>query len=140
MSGEPIQAPVDEQGHAPQAPLIFIIEDVQMIHEVIQRTLRDLNPQLLMAQDGLTALEMMETVVPDLVILDLALPVLDGWEVLRRLRADPRTASIPILIITAQGQSGLEEKVKTLGANAYLDKPFPPKNLRTAVYELLGLS
>ena len=121
-------------------PSILVVEDVRMIHEVIERTLRGLDAKYSVAGDGLTALEMIEEEVPDLVILDLALPILSGWEVLRRLRADDRTAHIPVLVMTAHGQSGLEQEVISLGANAYLDKPFQPKKLRVVVHQLLGLS
>ena len=73
--------------------LILVIEDVRMIHDVIARTLRELDAELVIAVDGATGLQEVEKALPDLVILDLALPVVDGWEVLRRLRADARTRS-----------------------------------------------
>ena len=119
--------------------LILVVEDVRMIHDVIARTLRDLDAELVIAVDGATGLQEVEKALPDLVILDLALPVVDGWEVLRRLRADARTAQVPVLVMTAHGQSGLEQDVIDFGANAFLNKPFHPKKLRAAVQELLGL-
>lgn len=119
--------------------LILVVEDVRMIHDVIARTLRDLDAELVIAVDGATGLQEVEKALPDLVILDLALPVVDGWEVLRRLRADARTAHVPVLVMTAHGQSGLEQDVLDSGANAFLNKPFHPKKLRAAVHELLGL-
>ena len=70
--------------------LILVIEDVRMIHDVIARTLRELDAELVIAVDGATGLQEVEKALPDLVILDLALPVVDGWEVLRRLRAANR--------------------------------------------------
>ena len=121
---------------------ILVIEDVRMIYDVIERTLSDLDVDYVFAQDGLAAIEDLEDptkAVPDLIILDLALPLVDGWEVLRRVRADTRTQNVPVLIITAHGQSGLERELMSLGAKAFLDKPFRPKALRAAVYELLGV-
>lgn len=120
--------------------LILVVEDVPMIHDVISRTLRDLDAEYAFAKDGVKALEEIESSLPDLIILDLALPILDGWEVLRRLQANKRTAQIPVLVITAHGESGTEGEVLGLGANAFLAKPFQPKELRSAAYELLGLT
>ena len=130
-----------EKESAPgRQPSILIVEDVPMIHEVIERSLTDLNAVFISVRDGLTAMDEIEVAIPDLIILDLALPVLDGWEVLRRLHSDDRTSGIPVVVMTAHGQSGLEQDVKRLGASAYLEKPFRPRDLRTAVYEVLGMS
>ena len=139
MTREFSETPNAESNGTDQHYLILVIEDVRMIHQVIERTLRDLDAEFTHAQDGLTGLAEIERALPDLIILDLALPILDGWEVLKRLQVDPRTAQVPVLIITAHGQSGLEDELKAHGANAFLDKPFQPKRLRAAVLELLGL-
>jgi len=119
---------------------ILVVEDVRIIHDVIKRSLSDLNATYDLAEDGRTALEMIEVTLPDLVILDLALPIMDGGQVLRRLRADDRTKTVPILVISAHGESGLRNELEKLGANGYLDKPFAPQNLRSMVYELLDLT
>lgn len=118
---------------------VLIVEDVLMIHEVIERSLYDLKASFISVRDGLTAMEEIEAALPDLIILDLALPILDGWEVLRRLQSDDRTSGIPVVVMTAHGQSGLEQDVKRLGASAYLEKPFRPNDLRSAVNQVLGL-
>jgi CheY-like chemotaxis protein len=119
---------------------ILIVEDVLMIHEVVERSLSDLNAVFISVRDGLTAMDEIEVSLPDLIILDLALPILDGWEVLRRLQSDDRTSGVAVVVMTAHGQSGLEQDVKRLGASAYIEKPFRPNDLRSAVYQALGLS
>lgn len=130
----------NEQAGKARRLRILIVEDVLMIHEVVERSLSDLKAEFISVRDGLTALDEIEEVLPDLIILDLALPVLDGWEVLRRLQSDERTSRIPVVVMTAHGQSGLEQDVKTLGASAYIDKPFRPSDLRSAVDHVLGLT
>ena len=60
----------------------------------------------------------------DLIILDLAMPIMSGWDFLKEIRRDPRTASIPVVVITAHGQSGTAQEVAELGADGYLEKPF----------------
>src|ERR671930_2733274 len=113
---------------------VLLVEDDAEIADVLRRTLRQEGHEVRSAQDGVEALEMAESFVPDLVILDLGLPKLDGVEVCRRLRAE---SDAPILILTARTQT--EDRVEGLdsGAEDYLVKPFERQELLARMRALL---
>lgn len=123
----------------PDKALILIVEDVPVIHDVIELSLRALDANYEFHTDGTAALEWLETNLPDMVVLDLALPGTDGWAILKHMRAEPRLISVPVVVVTAHGP-GIEQNVLELGANAYLDKPFLPSTLRSIANDLLGRS
>ena len=129
-SGEP------DRNLASQQILILVAEDVPVIHDVIELSLRQFKADYLFITDGQEVLEALEHTIPDLVLLDIALPRTDGWEVLRQIRANPRLSHLPVVVITAHGP-GIEQDLMALGANAYLDKPFLPSALRSIVGSLL---
>ncbi|MDH3193297.1 MAG: response regulator [Acidimicrobiia bacterium] len=116
--------------------LILVAEDVPVIHDVIELSLRPFKADYLFITDGQEVLDALEDTIPDLVLLDIALPGVDGWEVLRQMRANPRLSDVPVVVITAHGP-GIEQDLMALGANAYLDKPFLPSALRLIVKHLL---
>ena len=119
-------------------PLILVVEDVPVIHDVIELSLRALKAEYEFLGDGNAALEWLKQTIPDLVLLDLALPGTDGREILRQIRSSDRLTDVPVIVITAQGP-GIEQEVLDLGASAYLDKPFLPSTLRAMANELLGV-
>ena len=120
----------------PSKTLILVVEDVPVIHDVIELSLRALDANYEFHTDGTAALEWLEANLPDMVVLDLALPGTDGWAILKHMRAEPRLATIPVVVVTAHGP-GIEEDIMELGANAYLDKPFLPSALRSIANDLL---
>ena len=105
---------------------VLVVEDDEAIADVLRRTLRQEGHEVRSAADGVEALDVAEEFVPDLVILDLGLPKLDGVEVLERLRAE---SDVPILILTARSE--LDDRVSGLdsGADDYLVKPFERQEL-----------
>ena len=113
---------------------VLVVEDDTAIADVLRRALRQEGHEVRSAQDGVEALEMAETFVPDLVILDLGLPKLDGVEVCRRLRAE---SDAPILILTARTET--DDRVVGLdsGADDYLVKPFERKELLARMRALM---
>ncbi len=117
--------------------VILIIEDVDSTQVVIEMSLRDLDAGFRFASDGLEGLRLAAELLPDLIVLDLALPKVEGDEVLRVLREDPLTRPIPVLVVTAHGQSGMARAVIELGADAFMEKPFLPVELLAAAHELL---
>jgi CheY-like chemotaxis protein len=90
------------------------------------------------AEDGAAALLKARNEQIDFILLDLAMPIMDGWEFLRELRANPTTADIPVMVITAHGQSGTATEVGELGAQGYLEKPFGRDELLALVAPYIG--
>ena len=113
---------------------VLVIEDDVSIADVLRRTLRQEGHEVRSAADGVEALKVAEDFVPDLVVLDLGLPKLDGVEVLKRLRAE---SDVPILILTARTET--DDRVQGLdtGADDYLVKPFERKELLARMRALL---
>lgn len=94
--------------------------------------------ELITATDGATALTEARRAVPDLVVLDVAMPGMSGLDVCRELRADAVTRAIPIILVTARGQESQVEAGLSIGANDYLVKPFSPRELQGRVSALLS--
>ncbi len=90
--------------------------------------------ETLEADDGRSALALARRERPDLIVMDLGMPGMDGWEAARRLKADPQTADIPIIALTAWD----EERARETGCNGYLPKPCRPKTIREAVARFLA--
>lgn len=119
-------------------PTILIVDDEEDIRELIAvNLLREENYRLIEATNGLDGLKAARTEKPDLIILDLMLPGMDGLTVYRKLHEHPGTKSIPVIMLTARGR--LEEKLAglELGADDYLSKPFSPRELMLRVRNLL---
>jgi CheY-like chemotaxis protein len=102
----------------------LIVDDAMLIQRYVADILETVGVSSTFAEDGAAALLMTRNQQVDFILLDLAMPIMDGWEFLRELRANPETAAIPVLVITAHGQSGTATKVAELGAQGYLEKPF----------------
>jgi CheY-like chemotaxis protein len=119
-------------------PVILIVEDVETTQDVIAMSLRGLGADCYFAKDGLEGLQRAAEIQPDLIVLDLALPMLTGDAMLKQLRADDETAAIPVLVVTAHGQSGMAQSVLDAGADDFMEKPFLPAELRSAAAALLG--
>lgn len=101
--------------------------------------LRSESTAVLTADDGPQGIDLAVDLVPDLILLDIGLPGIDGWEVLRRLRAVPATAEIPVLVLTAHAQPEVEAQAEQGGAEGFMTKPFRPADLRDAVDRLLDV-
>ncbi len=117
--------------------VILVVDDEEDIRELVELNLRREGYQILSCDTGERALELVRSKKPDLVVLDLMLPGVDGLEVCRRLKADPNTRPIPLIMLTAKGEetdivAGLE-----LGADDYVTKPFSGKVLAARVRRLL---
>jgi DNA-binding response OmpR family regulator len=118
-------------------PTILVVDDEPPIVELVRFTLEDERIRVLEAADGLQALETALAARPDLILLDVQMPCLDGLEVCRRLRANASLAGTRIVMLTAAGQDADRARGLAAGADEYLTKPFSPLALFTLVRSLL---
>lgn len=118
-------------------PTILVVDDEPPILELVRFTLEDEQIRVLEADDGVKALETALAARPDLILLDVQMPRLDGLEVCRRLRADASLAGTRIVMLTAAGQEADRARGLAAGADEYLTKPFSPLALFTLVRSLL---
>ncbi len=117
---------------------VLVIEDSASVRRLIEVCLRVLDVELSAAEDGLRGLELAKAATPDAVVLDIGLPEMDGWEVLRRLRSDEATADVKVLILTAHAQPEVAEQAVAGGADDFMTKPFRPTELRERIEKLLA--
>jgi two-component system cell cycle response regulator DivK len=101
---------------------ILIVEDAEFNRDLLVQLLED-DYQVLTAVDGAAGIEMAELERPDLILMDLSLPVIDGWEATRRIKANETLRRIPIIALTAHAMKGDEEKARASGCDEYLTKP-----------------
>jgi len=118
---------------SPAAPRVLIVDDVMLIQRYVADILEQIGAICTFAEDGSAAILKARSQPVDLIILDLAMPIMSGWEFLREIKRDPNTASIPVVVITAHGQSGTAAEVSELGAQGYLEMPFRRDQLLTLV-------
>ena len=116
---------------------ILVVEDVELNRELISQLLED-DYQVLSAADGAAGLRLAHRERPDLILMDLSLPVMDGWEAARRIKADPDLKRIPIIAVSAHAMSGDAEKARRCGCDDYLSKPLDEKLLRDKLQHFLG--
>jgi two-component system, OmpR family, alkaline phosphatase synthesis response regulator PhoP len=116
---------------------ILIVDDESAIRLVCQLNLDSVGFQTLEASDGETALALARTELPDLILLDVMLPGIDGWEVAAELAASPETREIPILFLSARSDRSDEERGHEAGGLGYITKPFDPNELIDRVREVL---
>jgi len=104
-------------------PKILLVEDNEMNRDMLSRRLIRRGYEVVLAEDGAVGLEVARTQRPDLILMDMSLPVMDGWEATRQLKAGPETARIPVIALTAHAMAGDEEKALRAGCDGYETKP-----------------
>jgi two-component system, cell cycle response regulator DivK len=104
-------------------PKILLVEDNEMNRDMLSRRLQRKGYEVLIAVDGGEGVQMAHSHVPDLILMDMSLPVLDGWEATRRLKAAPETSAIPIIALTAHAMANDREKAMEAGCDDYDTKP-----------------
>lgn len=117
---------------------LLIVDDEADLAEMIKFRMENNGYEVLLAHDGQAALEMARKENPDLIILDLMLPKMDGYKVCGLLKKDSRYSHIPIIIFSAKGQEDDMKLGRELGADAYITKPFEPQVLLGKIDELIG--
>jgi len=110
-----------------------VIEDDEVLRESILDILGTRNFDVIGAEDGLRGLQLAQEFVPDLILCDVRMPKLNGYEVLQAIRQDPKTAAIPLIFLTAETIQNVVGKGQNLGANGYLIKPFSTAELLEAI-------
>jgi two-component system, cell cycle response regulator DivK len=116
---------------------ILVVEDQMDNRQILRDLLGNAGYELLEAENGAEALTTVARQRPDLILMDIQLPVMDGYEATRRLKADPATKSIPIIVVTSYAMSGDETKAREAGCDAYVTKPYSPRQLLGKVREFL---
>jgi len=116
---------------------ILIVEDNEMNRDMLSRRLIRRGYQIVMAVDGEQGLVAAKTEDPDLILMDMSLPVIDGWEATRRLKAEPQTRGIPVIGLTAHAMAGDREKVIDAGCDDYDTKPIELPRLLEKIEALL---
>jgi CheY-like chemotaxis protein len=119
-------------------PRILVVEDNEMNRDVLSRRLARKKYEVLVAVDGGEGVVMARSEAPDLILMDMSLPVVDGWEATRQLKASPETKAIPIIALTAHAMSGDREKAMEAGCDDYDTKPIELPRLLAKVKALLG--
>ena len=120
------------------APLIMVVDDSLTVRQFTGRLLRRAGYQVATAKDGVDALQQMQETRPDLLLLDIEMPRMDGFELTKQLRDNADTATIPIVIITSRTADKHRAYALELGANAFFGKPYPEDELLRSIAELLG--
>jgi CheY-like chemotaxis protein len=117
---------------------ILLVEDNEMNRDMLSRRLEKRGFEIAMAVDGQQGIEMAGSEDPALILLDMSLPVMDGWEAARHLKGDPDTADVPIIALTAHAMAGDREKAIEAGCDDYDTKPIDFKRLLGKIEALLG--
>lgn len=119
-------------------PKILLVEDNELNRDMLSRRLERRGFTVVMAVDGGEGVRMALTEKPDLILMDMGLPVLDGWEATRQVRADPASAHVPIIALTAHAMSSDEQKAKEAGCDDFDTKPVELPRLLEKIQALLA--
>ena len=119
-------------------PKLLLVEDNEMNRDMLSRRLARCGYEVLIAIDGQQGIELARTERPDLILMDMSLPVLDGWEATRRLKADATTCATPIIALTAHAMASDRDEAIEAGCDDYDTKPVELPRLRQKIDALLG--
>ena len=117
---------------------LLVVDDNEMNRDMLSRRLIKRGYDVVMAVDGGVGVEMASSEEPDIILLDMSLPVMDGWDAARAIKGNPVTAGVPIIALTAHALAGDREKAIEAGCNDYDTKPVDLKRLLGKMEELLG--
>ena len=118
---------------------ILVVEDQHDNRQILRDLLGSVGYSLIEAEDGAAAVTLAAQHKPDLILMDIQLPIMDGYEATRRIKSDPALSAIPIIVITSYALSGDEAKARAAGCDAYVTKPYSPRQLLAAVRNYLPL-
>jgi len=118
-------------------PRVLLVDDYPDAREMYAEYLEFSGFEVVEAENGMEALERAVEASPDIILMDLSLPVMDGWEATRRLKADKRTAPIPVVALTGHALAGISEGAKKAGCDAFVTKPCLPEDLVKEIRKIL---
>ena len=131
---------VELNGAAPrERPMVLIAEDQHELRQLYAQQLSMSGFEVIEAANGAEAIDLTSARLPDVILMDLSMPIVDGWEATRRLRADTRTAHIPVVALTAHDGSGELQRATNAGCNWFVPKPCPPAALIAEVRRVLSM-
>ena len=119
------------------APLIMVVDDSLTVRKITSRLLSREGYQVVTAKDGIDALQQMQESMPDVMLVDIEMPRMDGFELTKNVRGDAKTKHIPIVMITSRTAEKHRNYAKELGVNAYLGKPYQEEELLGHIQEFL---
>ena len=134
--GTPMTTPTGKSAN----PKVLLVDDYPDAREMYGEYLRFSGFDVVEASNGLEALKQAVDTSPDIILMDLSLPMMDGWEVTRRLKADARTASIPVVALTGHALTGGIEGARAAGCASFITKPCLPEDLVKEIRTVLGES
>lgn len=117
---------------------VLLVEDNEMNRDMLSRRLERKGFEVVFAQDGSIAVDLAGSEKPELILMDMSLPVMDGWEATRRIKADPETKDIPVIALTAHAMAGDREKAIEAGCEDYDTKPVDFPRLMRKIETLIG--
>jgi two-component system cell cycle response regulator DivK len=123
----------------PDGPLVLVVEDYQDAREMYAAYLQFSGFQVAEATNGVEAIEKSIELMPDIILMDLALPKMDGWEATRRLKTDERTRHIPVVALTGHALAGHAEGARQAGCDSFVIKPCLPDALVAEIQRMLAL-
>jgi len=122
----------------PERPCVLLVDDYPDAREMYSEYLQFSGFDVVEAANGMEALQRAADEAPDIILMDLSLPVMDGWEATRRLKADKTTADIPIVALTGHALAGILEGAKKAGCDAFVTKPCLPEDLVKEIRKVLS--
>jgi len=119
---------------------ILIVDDSAMIRRIVSQLVQQLGHQSIVAENGLQGYELAVEIRPDMIIMDIEMPVMDGFEATSRIKTDQRTTHIPVAFFTALGSEENIQQAKDAGGIGFLNKPICKEELGQAIHDILGMS
>lgn len=119
-------------------PRVLLVDDYPDAREMYSEYLDFSGFEVIEAANGMEALQRAADESPDIILMDLSLPVMDGWEATRRLKSDPRTAGIPVVALTGHALAGISEGARQAGCDAFVTKPCLPEDLVKEIRKVLS--
>lgn len=117
---------------------ILLVEDNEMNRDMLSRRLARRGYEILVAEDGSKGVDLAKSESPDLILMDMSLPIMDGWEATRQIKASPETSTIPVIALTAHAMSSDRDKALAAGCDEYDTKPVELSRLLEKIESFLG--